>query len=1054
MRKSVKKGLSALLALSLASVGIVMAAETETVINLSDSGITVDGNAISGTNTNAVYLSKNIETHGDVPAELAGLENKVITITDGGTYRFSGEISDAQIKVAADETDEVKIILDNASITCRTAPAILVYSAKELAEVGKSAVTIYIEDDSVNEVNGSHTVKTETVDVKYDAAISSAISLTIDGSGTLNVNSDNEGIEVKNKHLTINDGDIHIISCDDPINGSEDGVSHITINGGWIFCSSENGKEGDGIDSNGYVTINGGTLIALGNPNSMDGGLDSDMGTTINGGTVVAAGNMYDPIENDGDQLFMFLQFRDQTDDILCITDSENNPVFAYDFPFNYSYISFSSPELAEGTYHVSLGGEISGEVKDGLYTNITSYTGGTTMYHGGVTADGGNRGPGGFGGMQPPEGMEFPDGTKTPEPPEGMEFPEGMERPEGMGRPEGMERPMGGGRGPGGMQSSASVATADFEISRENSSYTNVTSNSELTYRFTDVPRDAWFYNSVERAAQQGWLKGVGDNMFAPENQLTGAEWITILARIAEQAADVGDTWYEAAVNWGTEKNIIHRSGWDFEENTPITREQMADMIMAFAEVMELDMTAAGDLTAFDDSENISDYANKAFTWAVGARVLQGDGTSLNPKSNLTRAEAAEVLIKLNALMNRPAEEDKVNVYPVSVASDLYTAFSGSTESYFPDGFQTGFGSGVTFKGYDADGNMQFYGVTDRGPSLDLTLADGSEAENTKVFPSPEFTPSIGIITIKDGQAVIEESITLKNADGEPLTGLPLPSGEVGATGETALDINMNELEYDSEGFDPEGIAVDSEGNFWLADEYGPFIAKFNANGVLQKMYTPGDGLPQILASRIANRGFEGITITPSGNIIASVQSVLDVNGETAKTSTFIRLVELNPETGETKMYAYPVALDEYSSPKNCKLGDIYALDNDTVLIVEQGKLADGSMRNIIYKVELANATDITDLEYNEKALEYASAEELASVIQYAEKEVYINLRDLNWTAEKAEGICITDKGDLAVMIEDDFGLAGAVQTAEGEPVTINLITEGDKAQMWIIRR
>ncbi|MBQ8537845.1 MAG: esterase-like activity of phytase family protein, partial [Clostridia bacterium] len=399
-------------------------------------------------------------------------------------------------------------------------------------------------------------------------------------------------------------------------------------------------------------------------------------------------------------------------------------------------------------------------------------------------------------------------------------------------------------------------------------------------------------------------------------------------------------------------------------------------------------------------------------------------------------------------------AEDSKtVEVYPVTVAPELYTAFPQSEGTDFADGIKTGFGSAITFKGYDEDGNLQFYGASDRGPSLDLTDKDGNEVENTKVFPVPDFSPVIGTITLKDGKAVVEEAITLKKADGTPLTGLPLPAGETGATGEIALDIYGNELTYDPEGFDPEGIALDKDGNFWLGDEYGPFIGKFSADGTLIKMYKPGDGLPEILKYRIANRGFESLTISPSGKVFAIQQSVMDIEGETQKTATFIRILELDPETGATKMYAYPVDLSEYSKPKNCKLGDAFAIDDTTLLVVEQGTLADDSMRNIIYQVDLSNATDITGLTYNDKELEYtASAEELATVMTYAEKEVYVDLRTLNWTAEKAEGICLTDNGELVAIIEDDFGMAGAKEV-EGEDAYTILPNLADPSQIWVIK-
>lgn len=1092
--KCVKRCFISLLALAMMipAGGLASAADTETVITLADTGVKVNGAPVSEKTGEDVYLSQKIETHEDVPASLAGLENQVITITRAGTYRVTGTMTDAQLAVSAAASDEVTIILDHADITCRTAPAIMVYTAYEPAEPGKSGVTLYLAEGSKNVITGSHTLKTEADDVKHDAAISSNVSLTIDGGGALEVVGDNEGIEVKYKHLTINDGNIRIDSCDDPLNASEDGVAHITMNGGTVYCIAERGAEGDGIDSNGYITINGGTVIALASPNSMDSGLDSDMGTTINGGLVVGAGNMYDVLENTGDQLFMYLQFAAATDDVICITDAADQPIFAYDFPHDYSYISLSSPVLQEGTYHVYIGGTVTGTVSDGLYTSIDSFSGGTQMRHGGTAAmDNGSWGDTRRPGRQnsgqdsdldtPPEdpaasrggeawtqlaqnggivpekdGERGPDreAGQPPQLPDGMAWPQ---KPDGLlGNPGGMDRPGGFGGGPGGMQSSGEEISYDFVLTRESRSFTNVsTGEAQESAGFSDVTPDAWFYASVTRALEEGWIIGVGDHRFAPEEQVTGGEWITILARLAGVSLQAGEPWYTGAAAWGAEHGIIDESSWGFEPEDTLTREQMTDMIWRFARAQGMDMEKTADLSQYVDSGIISDYAAEAFAWTVAAGILQGDGTALLPGDNLSRAEAAEAAVKLKAVMDNSAQNKKTDadIYPVSVSKALYTPFSERAEGYFEDGFQTGFGSGVTFKGYDAEGNPQFYGITDRGPSLDVPSADGTVTDAKKIFPSPAFTPSIGLITLKDGEAVVDEAIRLKNTDGIPLTGLPLPAGSLGATGEVPLDIHLEPLDYDSNGFDPEGIAVDAEGNFWVADEYGPYIAKFSADGTMLEKFAPGDGLPEILQYRIANRGFEGISAAPSGKIFATLQSVLDIDGETSKTATFIRILQLDPKTGETKMYAYPVELSDYASPKNCKIGDVFAIDDNTLLVVEQGKLADGTMRNIIYQVDLTGATDLSNLEYQGKALEYtADRTALEAMMQYTEKRVYVDLRRLGWTAEKAEGLCLMEDGTLAVMIEDDFGLAGAELRKGADTVTLVPNTGGDAAQMWLI--
>lgn len=383
-------------------------------------------------------------------------------------------------------------------------------------------------------------------------------------------------------------------------------------------------------------------------------------------------------------------------------------------------------------------------------------------------------------------------------------------------------------------------------------------------------------------------------------------------------------------------------------------------------------------------------------------------------------------------------AADYSVSKFDVTVANQLKVPFDSSKKGYFEDGLVTGFGSAVTFKGYNENGEMQFYAITDRGPNADASkYNNGSSTTDAKIFPCPDFTPSIGIITITKNGAVVNDAITLKNSAGKNISGLPLEPGKIGSTGESALSMNLDNIGYDNDGLDTEGIAVDSEGNFWMCDEYGPFLVKADSNGNIIEKYAPGEGLPEILKYRIPNRGFEGLTITPSGKVLVSEQSVLNVNGETSKTACFTRIVEFDPATKETKTYAYPVDVSKYKSPSDCKIGDIFAIDDNTLLVIQQGKLADKTMTNIVYKVDLSNADDISNMTYNGKDLEYASADELSN-INFAKKEPLIDLRAYGWTAEKAEGICMTDKNTIAVINDNDFGIATVATDAKNNNVDV----------------
>lgn len=114
------------------------------------------------------------------------------------------------------------------------------------------------------------------------------------------------------------------------------------------------------------------------------------------------------------------------------------------------------------------------------------------------------------------------------------------------------------------------------------------------------------------------------------------------------------------------------------------------------------------------------------------------------------------------------------------------------------------------------------------------------------KFFPTPDFAPSIGVITVNpaQGRADITASIPLK-VRGKAITGKPLPTGLTGSTNEIALNFQMKDLGTDSNGLDTEGLAVDKDGNFWISDEYGPFIVKADRHGNILENTVPARACP-----------------------------------------------------------------------------------------------------------------------------------------------------------------------------------------------------------------
>jgi hypothetical protein len=373
-------------------------------------------------------------------------------------------------------------------------------------------------------------------------------------------------------------------------------------------------------------------------------------------------------------------------------------------------------------------------------------------------------------------------------------------------------------------------------------------------------------------------------------------------------------------------------------------------------------------------------------------------------------------------AALSYPAYAEASNPKVLSTAPNGTVLYNG------------GFGSAIA---PDPNDPTVFYLLTDRGPNA------AGVAANSIVFGKADFTPQIGKFRMKDGQLTLEQTILLKNAAGQPLTGLPNPAGQ-GSTGETALDLTGQALGTSADGLDSEGLVLAADGTFWISDEYGPHLAHFDATGKQLERINPfgsgqgGRTLPLVLARRRPNRGMEGLCLTPDGKtLVGLMQSPLNNPSSAAVSgSVVLRVVAFDLATGATRQYAY---LMENASLTGCS--EIAAVSNTTFLALERDGLYGGNPTSPaalkrVYKFDLAGATDISDAANTATGKLYAglTVEQLktpaglttAGVVPVTKTLVLDLLKDISpvYPHDKAEGLALIGNDRLAISNDDDFGV------------------------------
>jgi len=234
------------------SIAVVPASETSIPVTAAATAAPVDVETLDDPTDSSRATTDDFTITSDVGAITP--VGSVYTITAAGEYTLSGLLSDGQIAVDVGDDDEVKLILDNASISCSTGAPILVKNAAE--------VTLKAEKNTYNTVTDLRTGSAEGVE--EDAAIYAACDLKLSGSGTLIVETafDN-GLKSKDD-LSVKNLTLKVTAAGNALKGNDSVTiksgSLILISTGSDGVKTENSDVSSKEKQRGTVSITGGQV--------------------------------------------------------------------------------------------------------------------------------------------------------------------------------------------------------------------------------------------------------------------------------------------------------------------------------------------------------------------------------------------------------------------------------------------------------------------------------------------------------------------------------------------------------------------------------------------------------------------------------------------------------------------------------------------------------------------------------------------------------------------------------------------------------------------------
>ena len=162
----------------------------------------------------------------------------------------------------------------------------------------------------------------------------------------------------------------------------------------------------------------------------------------------------------------------------------------------------------------------------------------------------------------------------------------------------------------------------------------------------FSDVSDSYWAADMIDFATSRELFAGTAVDTFAPDETMSRAMIVTVLARLEGVDTATGDTWYEAERQWAMANGVS--DGTNMEQG--LSRQQLATMLWRYAQAKGYDVSIGEDtnILSYSDAFDVSEYAIPAMQWACGAGIINGtSATTLTPQGRATRAQVATMLMR-----------------------------------------------------------------------------------------------------------------------------------------------------------------------------------------------------------------------------------------------------------------------------------------------------------------------------------------------------------------------------------------------------------------------